>query len=319
MEIEELRRQCKHFFWCDTIPICQELLDVYANFFFEAVVNHNYDKVDSQADADARMVLQMMMTKVLHLKNVLNGVDFTSKKGKTLNNIIDPTIVASLIRNIYETTGMFNLIYHEPKTKDEKQIKYLLWVHAGLSYRNRFDGVITLQENKDKMEDELKQMESIRKEIEQNPLFRSMDEKNQGKIRTMIKKKDYLIKFNGNQVSFLSWRELVKVMDIKGDKLDQIYTYFSLYAHPSNVAVFQFKDMFGKNESAYKNMVIFNLQTAFMMLSIFIADYIKAFPKVLKTYEKMGLVEQIVINFHNRLARGGNYDINESWKATEEI
>ena len=132
----------------------------------------------------------------------------------------------------------------------------------------------------------------------------------------MIKKKDYLIKFNGNEVVFLSWRELVQTMDIKGDKLDQIYTYFSLYAHPSNVAVFQFANMFGKNESAYKDIVIFNLQTAFMMLSIFIADFIKTFPEVLKTYERMGLVEQIVINFHNRIARGGDYDINESWKAT---
>ncbi len=241
------------------------------------------------------------------------------KKGKSLNNIIDPTIVASLIRNIYETTGMFNLIYQEPKTKDEKQIKYLLWVHSGLSYRNRFDGVITLQENKDKMKNELQQMESIRKEIEENPLFKSMDEKNQGKILTMIKKRNYLIKFNGNEVSFLSWRELVKTMDIKGDKLDQIYTYFSLYAHPSNVSVFQFANMFGKEENTYKSIVIFNLQTAFMMLSIFIADYIKTFPNVLKTYEEMGIVEQIVINFHNRIARGGNYDINESWKATGKI
>ena len=73
--------------------------------------------------------------------------------------------------------------------------------------------------------------------------------------------------------------------------------------------------MFGKNESAYKDIVIFNLQTAFMMLSIFIADYIKTFPEVLKSNEKMGLVEQIVINFHNRIARGGDYDINESRKA----
>lgn len=316
MKIEELRKQCKRFFWCDSIIVCQELLDIYANFFFEAVINNKYDKMNSRIDADAKIVLQMMMTKVLHLKNVLNGVDFTSKKGNSLNNIIDPTIVASLVRNIYETTGMFNLIYHEPKTENEKQIKYLLWVHAGLSYRNRFDGVITLQENKNKIEDELKQMESIQLEIEKNSLFKNMDEKNRGKIRTMIKKKDYLIKFNDNKVSFLNWRELVNVMDIKGEKLNQIYTYFSLYAHPSNVAVFQFTDMFKKNESAYKDIVIFNLQTAFMMLSIFIADYIKTFPEVLKTYEKMGLVEQIVINFHNRLARGGSYDINESWKAT---
>jgi hypothetical protein len=111
-------------------------------------------------------------------------------------------------------------------------------VHAGLSYRNRFEGVTTPKENKDKMENELKQMESIRSEIEQSPLFKSMDDKDQGKIRTMIKKKDYLIRFNGNKVVFLSWREIVQTMDIKGDKLDLIYTYFSLYAHPSNIADF---------------------------------------------------------------------------------
>lgn len=150
MKIEELRKQCKRLFWCDSITVCQELLDIYANFFFEAVINNKYGKMNSRTDADAKIVLQMMMTKVLHLKNVLNGVDFTSKKGKSLNNIIDPTIVASLVRNIYETTGMFNLIYHEPKTENEKQIKYLLWVHAGLSYRNRFDRVIILQENKNR-------------------------------------------------------------------------------------------------------------------------------------------------------------------------
>lgn len=84
-------------------------------------------------------------------------------------------------------------------------------MHAGLSDRNRFDGVTTLKENKDKMENELKQMESIRSEIEQSPLFKSMDDKNQGKIRTMIKKKDYQIRFNGNKVVFLSWTRFTHI------------------------------------------------------------------------------------------------------------
>lgn len=316
MKIEELRQQCKRFFWCENTQVCQELLDIYANFFFEGVMKHNYEKVNSQAEADARIVFQMMMTKVLHLKNVLNGVEFVSNKGKKLNNIIDPTIVASLIRNIYETTGMFNLIYKESKTKEEREIKYLLWVHAGLSYRNRFDGVITTQENKEKLESEIQQMADIKKSIENSPLYKKMDDKNKGKIQTMLKKKDYLIRFENENVVFLSWRELVSTMEIKPGKLDTIYTYFSLYAHPSNVAVFQFANMFEKENSAYKDIVNFNLQVAFMMLSVFIADYISLFPNVLETFEEMGLVEQIAINFHNTQARGHGYDINEAWKAT---
>lgn len=315
MNQEQLRKECKKFFWCETISDCQDLLDIYTEFFFDAIMNHNED-VFTHAEADAKIVIQMMMTKALHLKEVLNGVEFQTKTGRKLNKIIDPTIVASLIRNIYETTGMFNLIYREAKNNDEREIIYLLWVHAGLSYRQRFDSIITTVENKEKSEQEKKQLEGIKKSIEENNLFKKLDEKNQGKILTKLKEKDYLLRFNNLEVEFLNWRELVKSMHIKEGKLDHIYTYFSLYSHPSNVAVFQYANMFEKGNESYPDLVKFNLQIAFMMFSIFIADYIKLFPAVLTTYEKMGLVEQIVINFHNTQARSHEYDINDSWKAT---
>lgn len=315
MNQEQLRKECKKFFWCETISDCQDLLDIYAEFFFDAIMNHNED-IFTHAEADAKIVIQMMMTKALHLKEVLNGVEFQTKTGRKLNKIIDPTIVASLIRNIYETTGMFNLIYREAKNNDEREIIYLLWVHAGLSYRQRFDSIITTVENKEKSEQEKKQLEGIKKSIEENNLFIKLDEKNQGKILTKLKEKDYLLRFNNLEVEFLNWRELVKSMHIQEGKLDHIYTYFSLYSHPSNVAVFQYANMFEKGKESYPDLVRFNLQIAFMMFSIFIADYIKLFPAVLTTYEKMGLVEQIVINFHNTQARSHEYDINDSWNAT---
>lgn len=315
MNQEELRKQCKRFFWCESVQDCQELLDIYIEFFFEAIMNHDED-VYTHEEADARIVIQMMMTKTLHLKKALDGIGNQFKNGKKLNNIIDPTIIALLIRNIYETAGMFNLIYRNSKDKDERQILYLLWVHSGLSYRQRFDSILTKEDNIKKAENEKKQMESIVKTIEQNPLFLKLDEKNQGKIRTKIKERDYLMHFNDLEVEFLSWRELVKTMNIQNGKLDHAYAYFSLYAHPSNVAVFQYANMFKKGDEDYKDLVHFNLQIAFMMLSIFIGDYIKLFPNVQKTYDNMGLVEQIVINFHNSQARGHENDINESWKAT---
>lgn len=316
METEELRRKCKRFFWCESISDCKDLLDIYAEFFFEAAVKHHHEKPQTYLESDAKMLLQMMMTKVLHLKNALNGVDYISKNGKKLNNIIDPTIVASLIRNIYETTGMFNLIYRNTKSKDERDILYLLWVHAGLSYRQRFDSILTTKENLQKAENEKKQLKGIEAEIEKNQIFIKLDDKNKGKIKAKLKDKNFLLRFENDQVQFLSWRELTKTMDIKNGKLDHAYTYFSLYSHPSNVSVFQFAEMFEKGKEAYPQLVIFNLHIAFYMFSIFISDFISFFPTVLKTYEEMGLVEQIVINFHNSIARGHEYDINEAWKVT---
>lgn len=189
MTKEELRNECTRLIFCKTIKDSYDLLDVYAECLFLIVRHHHEEPVYSQADAEAKMVVQMMLTKVLHLKSVINGISYQAKDGTSLNKIIDPTILASLIRNIYETTGMFNLIYRSTKTKEEKEILYLLWVHSGLKYRQRFESDISTEESKKKLDDEKNQMDEIVVTIENNVLYKSLDEKNQGKIRTKIKEK----------------------------------------------------------------------------------------------------------------------------------
>jgi hypothetical protein len=317
MTKEQLRKDVMRLSQCKTVDDGIEIFGIYAEFFFNAIQNHN-EPVYTQAEADAKMVLQMMLTKTLHLKGVLEGVTYKAKDGSTLNKIIDPTIVASLIRNIYETTGMFHTIYRNTKSKEEREILYLLWVHAGLKYRQRFSSVVTTQENKEKMEHEQKAMDKIVEEIEVNTLFKSLDEENQKIIKKKIKDKDYLIRFDGKEVVFLNWQELTKIMRLKEGLLDNIYTYFSLYSHPSNVSVFQFANLFKKDNEEFAQLTIFNLKNAFFMLSIFIAEYIKLFPTVLKIFEKLDIRDQIVINLYNRLARDDSYSINDSWKNCED-
>jgi len=317
MTKEQLRGECLRLFDCNTIPDSHNLLDIYAEFLFRTVVNHHEEPVYSQADTDAKMIVQMMMTKALYLKSNIMGISYKAKDGSTLDKIIDPTIVASLIRNIYETTAMFNLIYRHTKNDDEKKILYLLWVHSGLKYRQRFESVIITTENQEKYEQEKEKISKIIEAIEATKLFNLLNEKNKSKIRMKLKERDYLLRFEGTEVILLHWHELTTIMGIKEGPLDNIYSYFSLYAHPSNVAVFQFADMFKKGEEAFPELTNFNLKIAFFMFSIFIADYIKLFPSVLKTYETMDLRDQIAINYHNTFTRGYDYSINDSWKALE--
>ncbi|NRT15730.1 hypothetical protein HNP99_002087 [Flavobacterium sp. 28A] len=316
MDKTELRKECSRLFYCNTISDCQELLNIYAEFFFQIVNNHN-PEIKSRSEFDSTMVLQMMMTKALHLRNAISGISYESNDGRRLNNIIDPTVVASLIRNIYETTGMFNLIYRTTSDPEERKIIYLLWVHAGLSYRQRFNTEITTEDNAQKAQEEKEQMLTIVNNIENNSLYKKLDETNQKRIKHQLKTKDYLIKFDDLEVKILNWRQLTETMDIKNGKLDHAYGYFSLYSHPSNVSVFQFADMFAKENESFRMLTLYNLKIAFFMFSIFIADYINLFPETLKTYESLGLVEQIVINFHNRSARGVEYSINNSYEATQ--
>ena len=203
MTKEHLRNECSRLFACKTIADSNDLLDIYAEFLFKAVQNHHSDAVYTQAEADAKLVIQMMLTKVLHLKSVISGISFKAKDDSILNKIIDPTIVASLIRNIYETAAMFNLIYCSTNTKEERELLHLLWVHSGLKYRQRFENAITTDENKEKQQHEKAQIDKIVEEIENSTLFKGLDEKNQGKIRTKLKDKDYLMRFDGNEVNFL--------------------------------------------------------------------------------------------------------------------
>jgi hypothetical protein len=100
---------------CDSLEDSLELLNIYVEFLYKAVMNHHKEPVDSYADADAKMIVQMMLTKTLHLRSIVHGITYESNDGSKFNRIVDPTVVASMIRNIYETTGMFNLIYRVAK------------------------------------------------------------------------------------------------------------------------------------------------------------------------------------------------------------
>lgn len=90
---------------------------------------------------------------------------------------------------------------------------------------------------------------------------------------------------------------------------DNLYTYFSLYSHPSNVSVFQFDDLFKDADDNYLMMTNFNIKTILSFIGVFIADYINFFPDVAKVFNNLSLEEQFTIDFHNMFGRNESYSI----------
>lgn len=311
----ELRAYFLKYSYKPAIEDTKAVLAMFADFLVMTVHNHHGEAVDNDADGQARLILQMMLTKTLHLRSIANGVTFTAKDGTVLNNIIDSTVVASAVRNMFETTGMFNLIYRSQQTAEEKEIVYLLWVIAGLSYRQRFESNIISAAVKEKQEFEKKEIARMTEILEKTKTFQGLDEKNKEKIRNRIKSKEYLVRFEQNKVIFLAWHDLINVMGLKPGLFDNIYTYFSLYSHPSNVSVFQFGEMFEDNQKPFLEITNFNLSYAIHLLSIFIADYIHVYPSVRTTFEELPLEQQLILNYPNKFIRGDTYSINDSWKA----
>lgn len=206
---------------------------------------------------------------------------------------------------------MFNLIYINTKSIDEKLILYNLWVHAGLKYRQKFESSARGDDSRKKLEDERKNMLRLVEEIENTELYKSLDEMDKIKIKKKLKEKDFKILFTNKKVEFLNWEDLVKTMGIKENIMGSMYTFFSLYSHPSNVAVFQFKDMFQINNPKFLELTNFNTRNLFFLLSIFIADYVKLFPYMLKVFNSMDLKDQMIINYYNVLARSNDFSIND--------
>ena len=188
---DKLREECGQLMAGKTIPDCLVLVDIFLEYFFKVMSDHHDDKVDCQSDADAKMINQMMFTKLTHLKKIIEGVGFEPKDGKKLNPIIDTTIVASLVRNIYETVALFNLIFVYSKSKAEKDIIYSLWVISGLKYRQRFASSITRPENEEKLKEEENLIQTSIKFVEDSEFYKGLSSASRDKIQIKIKERDY--------------------------------------------------------------------------------------------------------------------------------
>jgi len=291
-------------------------VNIFLEYFFLITNEHQKDTLKTQVEADARMMFQMIFSKALNLKKILEGVEYESN-GIKLNKIVDPTIVASLIRNLYETVCVFELVYIIHDSDEERNLLYNLWVISGLKYRQKFSSSVQTPEGKAKIDEEEKLIQSFIKGIEDSAIYKRMTPDNQNKINQKIKDKDYKIHVVKDNVRFLNWQEVSELYTgANKDLFENVYNYFSLYSHPSNVAVFQFNDMFGQS-SAFKDLTTFNMKYCFSLFSIFVADYMKVFPNVKSTYSKQSIKSQILLNSHNKMIRGESYSISDAWKNLE--
>jgi hypothetical protein len=152
------------------------------------------------------------------------------------------------------------------------------------------------------------------KEIKETQQYKDLDAQNKSKIDTKIKGKDYKIKIENNKVKYLDWQGISDEFISKSDLFSSMYTYFSLYSHPSNVAVFQFADMFSPKDEAFKRIAIFNLRLCLALSSTFLSDFLRLFPSTLPTFENRSEIEQIILNFFNRMFRGDEKSISQVWK-----
>lgn len=177
-------------------------------------------------------------------------------------------------------------------------------------YESSFDET----SNREKFESERNHMKQIASEIESNKYYSQLNDKERKKIQNQIKEGKYLIQFEGNNIKVFNWSHIYKAIGLKDIFFENIYSYFSLYTHPSNVSVFQFQDVFKPNEFGFLEMSNFNTKVVFLMLGVFVADLIKVFPELKNSFNGLDSYKQIVIDRYNTMARGGEFALLEGLK-----
>lgn len=69
----------------------------------------------------------------------------------------------------------------------------------------------------------------------------------------------------------------------------------------------QFRDAFAKNDPEFIRMALFATQTFIIFLSVFIVDYMKMFPVIIKDFKRLSEETQMILTIYNDTFREDGY------------
>ena len=101
-------------------------------------------------------------------------------------------------RAALESFLVFHYLFVEPRSDDEKDFRYYLWLHASHIDKQKFP--TRSEEGKKQLNDEKKIIEALREKINNNSVFKQLDEE---------KKRNYLGKWKRDNGSFSHGQILV--------------------------------------------------------------------------------------------------------------
>lgn len=258
------------------------VIDTILSFLLK-VLNSQKGKQIDEIKHHAQLKLQMLTTKLLAFSVLLKkwGV-YNAEKDIKLNPIVDPIVLGGLARSIYETLGVFRLVYLLPDNEEKQLIAFNLWKrHSFLDNIKEIESEIILYEKKGYNVSKLKEQLRFAKEQCDNLLADILgtnyasthpdfdfDKENSRKS---------LMRLDDNP-KFLSISSIDRDMEcqipLKNIVFHKMYSLLSHYAHPSYKAEYQFGNEFegigNSNEGPY-NMIV---SVAAILATCFISSYI---------------------------------------------
>ncbi len=280
--------------------------EVLINSAFKIIADLKEHSFTTIINHDADLLFQMSVLKCHSILKLIEGINYTNPIDNTaFKHTLDPFAIWPIVRSQYEAYCAFNNLFLQHSGEPQK-ILYNLWVVSGLNYRQQFEVI-----SPDLIEKSQRERENIQTtidEIKSTELYKSFLDKEKDKIVRAIKNKEWQFCFTNNRFEYLSWKNMVQRAGVKPSFFDSTYSYLSLCTHPTNVSVFQFKEMYMDGE--HYSTSLFALLMSRMITAFLIRDYCTLLPIALDSFNKLPITSQILINSLNRAFRSPEFALN---------
>lgn len=311
MNKETLLRLANPLKLAEHITVTEILSRIIANIH----LNHHYEPFENYHEGDARTTIQMILSKAKHLVTIGQGIELVPNAKKTL---IDPTALMQIERNVFETVIFFNSLYILPQTIEQQITIYKLWQIATLKFKQRFHSYAQSTEAHATVQEDINLLQALIEEIRASDIYVNGTEKTITQIDRAIDRKSYWIVFEHDGMnSSHGPQQLCDLMTKAQPVLENQYTMFSLYTHPSKESVNVFTNIY--RDESYKDLAGMGLRVTNCLLSMFIHDYVALFPNAKNTFEEFDIEVQAICTFYNKVIREPTTCINDTWGIIEGV
>jgi Family of unknown function (DUF5677) len=242
------------------------LFDWFERLIEQAITHLEGKKLDNRKiDFYKQELIKQYFTHFLSIKKISIGVKLILKGKEAYISALSSVIV--LLRASIENYSMFYYIYRDPNEIEEKEFRFWSWYREGLINRQR----LSINHLEAKQRTEKKSIDDLTQKLIKKPYFLRLTPKQQKRYT-----KD-------GKWYFVPKKKLLHLAGFSELLAKNFYNYFSTYTHPSSASHFQTSQAnFEDSQNLQKTM----LKALFISAGLYIDNYTKEFPEILKDFTK---------------------------------
>ena len=216
---------------------------------------------------------------VMHCGSVFHltrGTKIPSILGQELSYLDHHSIIV-LVRAIHELYLAFNFIYVAPKSVELKRFRHKVWELGAFLDRQKF--TVTEEDSIMKLQSEKVKVDRLIKEVRTSSVFSTLNSSQQEKS------------LKGEWRLGYHWIDLAEFANLDKEQFRTTYRYLCSYAHTGHLSIFQMQQVADLSETI--SLTEFWIDSVMGVISHFIYDYIKVYPKTVELFKQYPEAEKL--------------------------